>query len=181
MDWLTTWGPVVVAAVVSVVMAAGFTWLFGWRNERQHRRGVRALVGLEIMHNRLAVERIKEFAEELLNTGDVDAIRRTLLASAKVSELSGWHRTRWDLPDVGVAFTYAELGKLTVWYYGLDSLTRAYEWLVSYAQATDLGITDEARANIVLLHVNALILRADSALDALPPIRELQSGFGPHA
>lgn len=148
MGWLTTWGPAIVAAVVSFVMATGFTLWFNSHNERRHRAGVRVLVVQEVLHNVGALVFIIGRIRGVQGGGSKRAALKTLLTGA---EAPRWERTRWNLPDVGVTFNAKELDQLGHWYFELAYVAAVYEWQLATTRMLDLqSLSDETTSDILL-------------------------------
>lgn len=170
MDWLVAWGP----SILAVVVAAAFTWLFGYSNERQHRQGVRALVAQELWQNESAV---RVFTGSLKLTVDESKGNALFLVRALHlhNYLIPWQRARWLLPDVGVAFKPRELTELTEWYVGLDQLTFLYDDYMHYVdQVTQTlspggNISNDVAKALFELH-EGVITFAEKIAAKTPPI-----------
>ncbi len=123
MDWLAVLGP----SILAVMGAAAFTLLFSVRTEHQRRRGIHALATQELWHNQVKLRTLRAALETTLQYDDARLSAADFRATASSPR---WYRTRWVLPDVGVAFSREELTRLSEWYVGLDGLTFLYDRLM---------------------------------------------------
>lgn len=159
MGWLPVWGP----SIAAVIVAAAFTWLFGYVTERKRQRGVRELVKLEVRYNEAAVEVFK---------GHVAQIQDASVPTKAFGLMKGapeWQRTRWDLPDVGAAFSPGELVRLSTWYYALDRLGGQYQWLISIVQKYEASGEDAERvAEVITVALDGISSMVETALKTRP-------------
>jgi hypothetical protein len=84
------------------------------------------LVQMEIWHNLATLRTVSATLEMTLKEKDVV---NSVLAFRDSALLPKWQRSRWNLPDVGVAFSLEELARRAEWYFELDGLVFLQERL----------------------------------------------------
>lgn len=126
MAWLQVWGPSIVAVFVATTLSTGINVII----EHVRRRGVRALLSAEIMHNQEALVQFVGQLSAILGTdysnaagGDPRIVAATFRAASKPPV---WERTRWNLPDVGVTLRPLQLTILSEWYAKLNQVSLQY-------------------------------------------------------
>lgn len=163
MDWSQVW-PTLIASLAGVVAAAAFTWYFTYRTDQDRKRGVRALLSSEIQLNKTVLTTQRENLNRLMQEHDpMDAVV-TFSAAAHIPQ---WQTARWNLPDVIVAVSPAELRGLTAWYFDLAQVTSTYDVLVGYVAHVERRTLDMQGAfDTMKLVVTAM----DQAIRSTPPL-----------
>lgn len=152
------------SAFVSAVAGAAFAWLFGYVNDRRHQKGVRELVKQEVKHNLALLAGFStEIAYMQRNAGEFGT---TLGLASRTPE---WKRARWDMPEVGAAFSPHILQHLAIWYYNLDALSRNYEQIVSMVREYEASRgPGERAAKVVADNLEPIASAAERAYKLCP-------------
>ena len=170
MDWVSVLVSGLGASFLSVLAAAASTWFFSIRTEHKRQQGVRALVAQELMQNETTVRLLIGEFKQIQRQAD---IRLVVFLLQRRKQLIPWQQARWLLPDVGVAFSLAELTKLTEWYVKLDHLTYLHYTTVDAADSVARAFSPprsipEDTATTLMGQLQAAIDFAESMLQNSP-------------
>jgi hypothetical protein len=84
--------------------------------------------------------------------------------------LPDWHRSRWNLPEVGVSFSPEELARRAEWYFQLDGLVFLQKRLEK--QVRSLSKIDQDQAASVVDQIKGIVELAGRLLASAPELSD---------